>query len=528
MTIIDSLKGKLVVSCQAEAGFPLNTPENLAALAASAVIGGAGAIRASGPANIKAIRQAVRVPIIGIYKQDYPDFAVRITPTIKEVSPIVEAGADILALDATNRPRPDGKTFPELLKSIRDRFDIPIMADISNLQEGLAADRLGVDLVATTLSGYTKADPPSGPDLELVRQLSSLINRPVVAEGRYSTAEEVHAAIEAGAFAVVVGSMITRPHLITKNFVSGLRPILAGGPLLALDIGGTKIAAAIVDGSGQIRVDDIVPTPRIEGGEAVLGAAVNLAKKILNSTPDIEVEAVGISTGGQVDPSGQLIGGTPMLPGWPGLPLRETVSKSLNLPVYVLNDGHAAAIAEARYGAGRGYKSVLCLVIGTGLGGGYVKDGQLISGANGLAGSVGQMKVTRDGKTYVALEDLVSGPALSRAYSDSLGGTDPTLSARDVAQWARQGDAKAQETVAGLGRWLGLGVSHALHTIDAHCVVIGGSVALSGDLLFESARAALHEFGHLSTAATPILPAELGPKAQLVGAALFVRQKEIQ
>jgi N-acylglucosamine-6-phosphate 2-epimerase len=225
MSIIEHLRNSLIVSCQAEEGFPLNTPEHLTALAQTAVIGGASAIRASIPVNIRAMKQVLEVPIIGIYKNDYPGFDVRITPTLVEVEAIVQAGSDIVALDATFRSRPDGKSFADLYQSIRDRFDVPIMADISNFEEGISAAELGVDLVGTTLSGYTATSKKQpGPDIELMRRLAIAVDIPVIAEGRISSPEDVRAALTAGAYAVVVGSMITRPHLITQHFLTGLLP----------------------------------------------------------------------------------------------------------------------------------------------------------------------------------------------------------------------------------------------------------------------------------------------------------------
>ena len=124
--VFEQLQHSLIVSCQAEEGFPLNKPEHLTAIAQTAVIGGASAIRASIPVNIRAMKQVLQVPIIGIYKKDYPGFDVRITPTLVEVEAIVQAGSDIIALDATFRPRPDGKGFADLFQNIRDRFDVPI------------------------------------------------------------------------------------------------------------------------------------------------------------------------------------------------------------------------------------------------------------------------------------------------------------------------------------------------------------------------------------------------------------------
>jgi N-acylglucosamine-6-phosphate 2-epimerase len=225
MSIFEYLQNSLIVSCQAEEGFPLNTPDHLAAIAATAVIGGARGIRASEPANIQAMRKVVDVPIIGIYKKDYPGFDVRITPTIKEVEAIVAAESDIIALDATDRPRPDGHTFAELLGVIRERFNVLIMADISTFEEGIGAAELGVDLVGTTLSGYTATSKKQpGPDIELIRRLATAVDIPVIAEGRISSPEDVRAAMDAGAYAVVVGSMITRPHLITQHFLTGLLP----------------------------------------------------------------------------------------------------------------------------------------------------------------------------------------------------------------------------------------------------------------------------------------------------------------
>jgi N-acetylmannosamine-6-phosphate 2-epimerase/N-acetylmannosamine kinase len=523
--LLEQLQHSLIVSCQAEEGFPLNTPDHLAAIAETAVIGGASGIRASEPDNIRAMRQVVDVPIIGIYKNDYPGFDVRITPTMKEVAAIVEAGSHIIALDATNRPRPDGKTFAELYQDIRDRYDVLIMADISNFDEGVAAAELGVDIVATTLSGYTNPDEKvSGPDIALIRELSATIDVPLVAEGRIGTPEDVRAALKAGAFAVVVGSAITRPHLITEKFMSGTKRPATPEMILALDIGGTKIAGALMDSHGQILVEERVPTPRSDG-KAVLDAAIGLLDRITDLYDGSPAEAIGISTGGQVDAQGNLIGGTGMLPDWIDLPLQETAAVHLQIPAYVLNDGHAAALAEAQYGAGRNYPSMLCVVIGTGLGGGLVIDGRLQHGSNGLAGSVGQMKVSTNGNSTSPLEEFVSGPGLLRAYNERVGSDEPAATAKEVARRAQDGDEIAAEVIDEMGSWLGLGLSHALHAYDAHCVVVGGSVAQIGEALLDSARRSLKQHGHMTVANTPILAAELGPRAQLVGAAEYARQQ---
>ena len=525
MYLIENLRHKLIVSCQAEDGFPLNTPDHLTALAQTAVIGGASAIRASEPANIHAMKQALDVPIIGIYKKDYPGFAVRITPTILEIEAIVEAGSDIVALDATNRPRPDGLDFAQLMQIIRERFDVPVMADISTLDEGIQAASLGVDIVATTLSGYTQdSHTPPGPDIQLIRDLATVIDVPIIAEGRIGTPEDVRAALEVGAHAVVVGSMITRPHLITKHFATGLMSTQKPSTTLAIDIGGTKIAGGVVDNNGQILEYEKIETNAQQGQQHILTNILELIQTIKDCMNSIPPTAIGISTGGQINASGEIIGSTGMLPGWLGLPLKDEVAKRFELPTFVINDGHAAALAEYHFGAGRERPSMLCVVVGTGLGGGLVINGRLQHGANGLAGSIGQMKVSFDGKAYMPLEAVVSGPGLAEQYN-KLNPTNKANSGAEVAQRATTGDKDAQQAIIEMGEWLGLGLSHALHTYDADCVVIGGSVAQIGDLFLDAVRRSLLEHGHSSVAHTPILSAKFGPKAGLVGAAVWAHQQ---
>jgi N-acylglucosamine-6-phosphate 2-epimerase len=223
-----SIRSGLVVSCQPEmedaASDPLNRAEFMAALAKAAVLGGAVAIRADGPAHIAAIRAAVSVPIIGIFKADLPGFAVRITPTLAHAAQIAQAGADLLALDATARPRPEGGDAAGFIRQMIAVTGKPVLADVSTFEEGLAAAEAGAAAVATTLSGYTSYSPRSqGPDLALVERLSKALSIPVIAEGRYNTPSQAAQAIRRGAWAVTVGSAITRPRTITTWFVEGLQ-----------------------------------------------------------------------------------------------------------------------------------------------------------------------------------------------------------------------------------------------------------------------------------------------------------------
>ncbi|WP_232665739.1 N-acetylmannosamine-6-phosphate 2-epimerase [Pseudonocardia sp. TRM90224] len=211
--------GSLVVSCQAGRSSPLHGPEQMARMARAAAAAGAAGIRANGPADVAAIRAAVDLPIIGINKLGDRD-GVFITPTAAAAAAVIEAGADVVAVDGTLRPRPGGSTLAQLVAAVHDRFGVPVMADVDSLEAGLAARAAGADLVASTLSGYTGGPVPPGPDLELVAALAGKLDCPVVAEGRYSTPELFRAALDAGAHTVVVGGAITDPALITARFLA--------------------------------------------------------------------------------------------------------------------------------------------------------------------------------------------------------------------------------------------------------------------------------------------------------------------
>jgi len=217
----------LIVSCQAPRGDPMHGSLFMARMAFAAALGGAVAIRADGPEDIRAIRESVKLPIIGINKNYYPTSPVYITPTFDEAAEVFQSGSDVLAVDGTERPRPRGEELGRLIERIHADLAVPVMADVSNLEEGLRAASLGADALASTLSGYVEGSPKTpGPDLQLVKNLSASVDIPVVAEGRYQSPQEAATAIEMGAYAVVVGAAITRPHLITENFAAALRKLL--------------------------------------------------------------------------------------------------------------------------------------------------------------------------------------------------------------------------------------------------------------------------------------------------------------
>lgn len=221
-------RGALVVSCQAQPDEPLYGPQFMRAMAQAALVGGAKGIRANGPADVRAIREITPVPIIGINKQLVGNYIV-ITPTVEAALEVIEAGADIVAVDATRRERPDGLSGTEVIRRLKQMVDIPILADISTLGEGVRAVEAGADAVATTLAGYTEySKSTEGPDVELVRALSRAVNVPIIAEGRISSPGDAIRCLEAGARAVVVGTAITRPQTITRRFVEEMGRWLEG------------------------------------------------------------------------------------------------------------------------------------------------------------------------------------------------------------------------------------------------------------------------------------------------------------
>lgn len=228
-TLVEQLRGQLIVSCQAGPDEPLHGPAFMAAMARAAAQGGAAALRANGPQDIAAIAAAVTLPIIGIFKQKQAGYEVFITPTFDTARQVAQAGARLIALDGTRRPRPGNEPLRELVARIHTELGVPVMADISCLDDAEAAEAAGADLLGTTLAGYTAHGRPAipGPDLDLIRDLVAATHTPVVAEGRFVEPGQAAQALRLGAYAVVVGGAITRPQEITRRFVAQLPAVPA-------------------------------------------------------------------------------------------------------------------------------------------------------------------------------------------------------------------------------------------------------------------------------------------------------------
>ena len=219
MNRLEKVKGKLIVSCQALPDEPLHSSYIMGRMAYAAYTGGASGIRANTVADIKEIKTTVILPIIGIIKEQYGDNNVYITPTMKEVDALMAEGVDIIAIDGTKRERPDGKTLEELMKEVRAKYpDQLFMADISCAEEAVECERLGFDIVGTTLVGYTEYTKGNDPLTELAKVVKA-VKIPVIGEGNIDTPVKAKKALEIGAYAVVVGGAITRPQQITRKFV---------------------------------------------------------------------------------------------------------------------------------------------------------------------------------------------------------------------------------------------------------------------------------------------------------------------
>ena len=226
---IKALKGQLIVSCQALPQEPLHSSFIMGRLARAAKEGGAAGIRANTKEDIKEIQEVTGLPIIGIVKRDYPDSAVYITPTMKEIEELMEVKPEIVAIDATGALRPGNVTLADFFHQIKEKYpEQKLMADCSTIEEALFADELGFDFIGTTMVGYTpqsKGLKIEENDFEILRTILKKVKHPVIAEGNVNSPEKAKRVIELGSYAVVVGSSITRPQLITKGYAEAVNSV---------------------------------------------------------------------------------------------------------------------------------------------------------------------------------------------------------------------------------------------------------------------------------------------------------------
>ncbi len=218
-----AIRRGLVVSCQAGPESPLNAPHFIAALAKSAEMGGAAGFRVDRPENVAAVRAVSKLPIIGINKIHTSNYDIYITPTYASAEAVVNAGANLVAIEATGLPRPGNETFQEIVLKVHQTLHVPVMADVGTTKQGLRALEEGADIVATTMATTPPyGEPGNGPGLPIVRDLVKVTDRPIIVEGQIWTVEDVRACFDAGAYAIVIGSAITVPQFITQRFVRAI------------------------------------------------------------------------------------------------------------------------------------------------------------------------------------------------------------------------------------------------------------------------------------------------------------------
>ncbi len=225
--LLEQLKGGMIVSCQSEGDDPFNEdPEYMALFARAAEMGGAIGIRTQGIEKLKAIKRATKLPVIGLLKSLFPDGTVCITGSFKEVEQLIAAGSDIVAIDGTFRER-QGLTGPDFIRIAKERYGCLVLADIATYEEAKACEDAGADCVSTTLNGYTPNTFQfhEGPNYNVLKDCVNGLSVPVFAEGRYNTPMEAGKAMELGAFAVISGTAITRPRVITQWFVNEIKKV---------------------------------------------------------------------------------------------------------------------------------------------------------------------------------------------------------------------------------------------------------------------------------------------------------------
>lgn len=487
--VFEQVKGRLIVSCQASPGDPLEDTDALRRIALAAIRGGASGLRLNSAAHVAAVRRETNLPIIAIEKK-YGPAGLRITPDFASAVGLAAAGASIIALDCTDREWPGAEPWRELIRRIHQELQLPVMADISTLDEAVAAAAAGADCVGTTLHGYTER---TRNDLCFSWSLLAEMNRdlevPIMAEGHIATPEEARRAIDEGAWSVIVGSAITRPGEIAARFVQALEKPACSAPAIGVDIGGTSIKAGLVKPDGEVCFSTQTPTEASKGRDAITAGLVRVVMETLRAAREKGIQpcGIGVATAGAVDDrDGSIFAATDNLPGWAGFELRAFSQQRFQLPVSVVNDAQAAVLSELHFGMGRGLSDFVVITLGTGVGGGIVSGGRLIRGQHGFGGSIGHSVIHAGGRPCNCgrkgcLEAYVSTAALLRAYCEHGGAAagesdDDAALALRINQLARSGDAAAQAAYGCLAEHLAEGIANIFNLLDPQAVILSGGL----------------------------------------------------
>ncbi len=309
--------------------------------------------------------------------------------------------------------------------------------------------------------------------------------------------------------------------------------------IVGADLGGTQIRACLADAGGNILREARQPTLAQEGVQPVLGRIKHTLHQVMDSVAREGVLGIGMGSPGPLDPVAGIVVEAANLPGWKNVPLRDILMGEFHLPVWVNNDANVAALAEHRFGAGRGYSDLVYLTISTGIGGGFICGGKLLLGVHGFAGEPGHITIEPNGPrcncgNIGCLEVLAAGPAIARRAAELVRAGQPSslapllqtkdeLTAEMVGKAAQQGDAVALQAVQRAACYLGIGVLNLIHLFDPAVVILGGGVSKLGDLLFQPVQELVHQRGITSQQReTPIVPAALGDHVGLLGGVALV------
>lgn len=396
----------LIASVQADPGTPLDTPETIVRLAQASAHVGVAALRLQGVANITAVQAAVNLPMIGLIKREYPGCSVYITTTMREIEELLATGCEVIALDCTTRARPDGTDLRVMVARVHEAGRL-VMGDCDSVEAAELAVSLGVDILSTTLSGYTGAvTSPGGPNLELVREFARRWPEKLIfAEGRYSTPLQAQLAVRAGANAVVIGGALNDPIKQTRAFASAVS--VGQNPVGAVDLGGTWIRFGTLTPDGEL--ENIVRDPRPE-------SRTDRLEWIRREAESRQLTRIGIGSGGTIHPrSFTVTEAKPIIPDHLG-----TCFAMPGYEVVALNDGLATAWAHGTHREFAGTR-VATLALGTGVGCGLVDAGRLWIGPEGQYPRINDARLGNG----MTIEEALGGAGL----------TDQTL-AQEAAEYA--------------------------------------------------------------------------------------------
>ncbi len=518
-TLIAYLKDGLIISCQALKNEPLHGEHIMQKMALAAKQGGCHALRMNSKKDIIAARKLVDIPIIGIVKKQYEDSPIYITPTPAEIDEIAQSGAEIVAIDMTHRKRPSHHNLKDLVTYAHQR-NLLVMADIAQFSEAKTAIEAGADFLGTTLSGYTedtKGQQGSLPDFELMQQLVQTYDIPIIAEGRIHTPAQAITALKLGCHGVVVGSKITRPQVIARDYGDAFASWRKRRKsyVIAVDMGATNMRFAIVDFDGTIHETHMTQTQDCNSAGAIL-SKLNQEISSMRSKTSHPIKAIGIACAGQINPkTGEVVQATKSIKGWKGAKIKEAITHIQKLPCAIENDANAALMGEIwKYESKINNHTYVMLTLGTGLGCGIGINNKILHGKDFMAGNFGQMQVYNMlTHQYESLEHIVSGTGL---YNIAKYYAAPFSCGLQILQACAKGDKQATEIVEFFAQYMAR-LLHMIHiTINPEKIFISGGVSQNYHIIQPYVTQYLQEYDNCKPS---IHIAKTQDKAGIFGAA---------